>query len=404
MSRRNGSTGPSRDVVFAFSYMTWDGARRRGMHFAEDRLAAGLIGHPRVRRVLVANAYRSAPVWAVRRLSMPPAERFPARGDAHLVQPVRLRRWDPVRMAAIDRAYRRYDRTLRRAAERHGLERPAVVTTHPFVAGFAPLAWAGSVTFYALNDMTAHPEYRAWWPAYEEAYARIGASGRAVCAVSEPILERIRPTGAAAVVPNGIDEAEWRHPGPPPSWLLELPGPRLLYLGTVDDRLDVEQLARLADDHPSGSLVLVGPLSPRARLDGLAERSNVHVRPAPDRSEVPGIVAAADACLIPHARTALTTAMSPLKLYEYLAAGRPVAATDLPGSRSVSPRVRLAPAGGDLRVAVREALELGPCPEPERLAFIRDHAWAGRHDAILDIALGAGGSDESATASRALAS
>lgn len=99
------------------------------------------------------------------------------------------------------------------------------------------------------------------------------------------------------------------------------------------------------------------------------------------------MIAAADAGLVPHVRNPLTEAMSPLKLYEYLAAGLPVAAADLPPIRGVDDRVVLGPVGGNLVPAVARALELGRAPELERLAFVREHSWAGRFDALLELAL-----------------
>ena len=79
--------------------------------------------------------------------------------------------------------------------------------------------------------------------------------------------------------------------------------------------------------------------------------------------------------------------MSPLKLYEYLAAGRPVAAVDLPPILGVSDRVALAPAGSSFLPAVEEALGLGPAAEDDRLAFILENDWKRRFELILDVAL-----------------
>ena len=114
---------------------------------------------------------------------------------------------------------------------------------------------------------------------------------------------------------------------------------------------------------------------------------NVHVFPPVDRPDLPGLVAAADVCLVPHVRTPLTEAMSPLKLYEYLAAGRPVAAVDLPPILGVSDRVSLATAGSSFLPAVEEALALGPASEDDRLAFILENDWKRRFELILDVAL-----------------
>jgi hypothetical protein len=114
---------------------------------------------------------------------------------------------------------------------------------------------------------------------------------------------------------------------------------------------------------------------------------NVTVRPRVSRAELTGLVAAADVGLIPHLRTELTEAMSPLKLYEYLAAGLPVAAVDLPGIAGVCrDRTRLAPAGVELPVAVEGALALGRWAEEERRGFIAENAWSRRFEGLLDVA------------------
>ena len=99
------------------------------------------------------------------------------------------------------------------------------------------------------------------------------------------------------------------------------------------------------------------------------------------------LIGAAEACLVPHVGNRLTEAMSPLKLYEYLAGGRPVAAVDLPPIAAVEGRVALAPAGGRLAPAVAQALALGPAPERERLEFLARHAWSRRFDELIGIAL-----------------
>ncbi|WP_165350406.1 hypothetical protein [Xylanimonas protaetiae] len=123
------------DVVFTFSYETYDDAARRGMMRPPDRLLATLLRSDRVRRLLVANPWRSAPTLAARRLLRRDVP-FPATAHARLHRPARLRRADPVDVAALAEQYVAYDRSVRRAARDH--ERPAVLTTNPLVAGFAP--------------------------------------------------------------------------------------------------------------------------------------------------------------------------------------------------------------------------------------------------------------------------
>jgi glycosyltransferase involved in cell wall biosynthesis len=378
--------GRMADAIFSFEEITWDAAQRRGMCFPSDRVALALAADPRVERLLICNQPRSAPVKWVKDALRRPAP-FPTDDRLHLYEPLRLRRRDPTSIAALERYYAAYGRRLRGAAARHGLRRPAIVSAHPFVAAFAELDWAGPVTLLATDDWAAHPAYERWRPAYLAAYERIAARRRRVCAVTEAIVERIAPTGPAAVVANGVDPDEWLRIAPPPAWFAELPGPRLLYVGTLDSRLDVDAVLAVARAWPQGSVVLVGPAADRSHLERLREEPNIAFPGPVRREEVAALAHAADACLLPHRRLPLTEAMSPLKIYEYLAGGGPVAATDLAPLRGIEGPVSLAAPGGDFVAAVRQALARGAMSEPDRRRFLDRNAWSRRTAEVLALGL-----------------
>ena len=376
----------SRHVIFSYDEVTWDAAQRRGMNFTQDQVLVGLMEDPAVERLLVSNWPRSAPVVAIKDRIRRPVP-FPETERHRLRQPLRLLRNDPIGVAALRRHYAVWDRRLRKAADGFGLERPAIVTSHAFVAGFCELDWAGPVTYVAIDDFSAHPDYRRRRDDYLQAFAEISHRRRRLIAVSKAIVEKVDPRGPALVLPNAVDPELWGERKRVPAWLARMPGPRLLYVGTLDSRLDVEAAGAVARAWPAGSLVLVGPLKDRAHLGPLLAEPNVFHHGAVAHAEVPAIVAGADACLIPHHRTDLTVAMSPLKLFEYLAAGRPVAVTDLEPMSAVDGTVfRVAP-GGDFRPAVAAALEAGPMTERQRAAFIEANAWPGRRAQALEFAL-----------------
>src|SRR4051794_7106910 len=377
----------AKHAIYTFDDMTWAAAQRRGMCFPQDQLVLAMLREPAIERLLVCDRPRSAPVKWARDLTERPV-RFEASERARLWQPLRLRRQDPTAAAALRRAYGRYDRRLRRVAERAGLVRPAVITSQPLLAGFAELEWAGPVTLYASDDLSAHRDYQPWREGLLAAYRSVSERGRRVCAVSEAILGRIDPRGPAAVVPNGVEPGLWVEPGAPPGWFANLHGPRFLYVGTLDDRLDVAALQELARAWPHGSVVLVGPPADRSHLRPLLAEPNVVLHGPVAREEVAALAHAADVCLLPHLRTPLTEAMSPLKLYEYLASGTPTVATDLGPVRRVDGPVLRVPPGGDFVAGVKLALAAGPAGEDERRRFIAANSWSARTAEVLGLALG----------------
>jgi teichuronic acid biosynthesis glycosyltransferase TuaH len=377
----------SREVIFAFFETSWSGAVNRDFVMPEDRLAAALLEHPDVPRALVCSPYRSIAgrTRAALGRGHTPEAPFPASADRRHHEPLRLRRSAPVDPR---RSVARYERRMRAAAERMGLTAPAVITSNPLLAGFGSFDWAGPVTYYAWDDWTASERHRRHWPAYREAFECIRAAGRRVCAISADALDVIAPTGPAIVVPNGIEPSEWDPPGDAPAWLLSQAAPRLLYVGALGTRVDVAQARAVAEAYPAGSLTFVGWWADEAHLEPLRDLPNVSFVTRRPRSEITGAIAAADACLIPHVRTRLTEAMSPLKLFEYLAGGAPVAAVDLPPIAAVEENgVFLAPAGGDIVPAVARALAAGRASERERRAFLQRHSWQQRVDQILGLAL-----------------
>ena len=379
------ATAPtSGDVVFAFFGVSWAGSIQRDKTMPEDRLADALLEHPRVRRVLIADPFRSY-AGHVRARTLIREPRFPADARRGHYAPLRLRRREPVRP---ERFVARYEAGMRAAAGRLGLHRPAVIVAHPLVAGLGRFDWAGPVTYYGWDDWSASLPHRRWWDAYDDAYVEIRCRGRRVAAVSDGIVERIAPTGPHAVVPNGVEPAEWVAPPAPPAWFAAAPRPRLLYAGSLQSRIDVERVREVARAFPAGTVALVGPLIDPRHFAPLEPYRNVVIRPAVPRSEITALVAASDACLIPHVHNELTHSMSPLKLFEYLAAGRPVAATSLPPIAAVeSPRLVLAGPDDSFAGAVQRALAVGPASEEERLAFAQRHGWGARFDRLLDLAL-----------------
>jgi glycosyltransferase involved in cell wall biosynthesis len=161
----------------------------------------------------------------------------------------------------------------------------------------------------------------------------------------------------------------------------------LVYVGTLDSRLDVAAIAQVAGALPDAHVVLAGPQAERGHLAPLEGLANVEIRPPMGRADVAGLLHAADVGLVPHVTSRLTAGMSPLKLYEYLAAGLPVAATDLPPMRGVDPGVTLVPEGGDFAAAVVASLQRGRASEADRLAFVAENAWRRRHERLIDVAL-----------------
>lgn len=105
-----------------------------------------------------------------------------------------------------------------------------------------------------------------------------------------------------------------------------LTGKVLGYFGVIDERIDYELLARLADALPRCSIAMVGPT---AKIDAAALplRRNLHWLGRRDYADLPAITKGFSVCLMPFARNAATEFINPTKALEYMATGRPIVST-----------------------------------------------------------------------------
>ena len=104
------------------------------------------------------------------------------------------------------------------------------------------------------------------------------------------------------------------------------------YYGAIAEWLDFDLIKRLAEAFPEARIVLIGPVSEgvaKQMADILWSHSNVVVLPVCKQLELIQFLKHFDVCLIPFIKNDITDAVSPVKLFEYFSAGKPVVTTNL---------------------------------------------------------------------------
>jgi UDP-galactopyranose mutase len=131
--------------------------------------------------------------------------------------------------------------------------------------------------------------------------------------------------------PSSVDRAHFgqaRAMDAAPDDQASLPRPRLGFYGVIDERMDLEMIAALADAHPEWSIVMVGPVVKIDPAD-LPHRANIHYLGGKKYEELPVYLGGWDVALMPFAINESTKFISPTKTPEYLAGGRPVVSTPI---------------------------------------------------------------------------
>jgi UDP-galactopyranose mutase len=104
--------------------------------------------------------------------------------------------------------------------------------------------------------------------------------------------------------------------------------PRFGFYGVIDERMDLELIAAVADAHPEWSIVMVGPVVKIDPAD-LPVRANIHYVGGKSYDQLPLYLGGWDVALMPFAINDSTKFISPTKTPEYLAGGRPVVSTPI---------------------------------------------------------------------------
>jgi glycosyltransferase involved in cell wall biosynthesis len=168
-----------------------------------------------------------------------------------------------------------------------------------------------------------------------------------------------------------------------PADLAAIPAPRLIVVGALDYRLDLDALELLAGSDLSWHVVLVGPVKTPEVTTRLQGRANIHLLGERPHADIPGYLRGAAVAMIPYRATSLTENIFPLKLFEYLAAGVPVVVGGLPELRRLSGSIGVAEKAEDYPVLVRKALaEDGPERRAERAALAAGNSWDARTEEI----------------------
>ncbi len=133
-------------------------------------------------------------------------------------------------------------------------------------------------------------------------------------------------------------------PGPAPSDLARLPGPRLGFVGSMEDRLDWDLIACLAREIPDCSIVLIGKEPAPADHESwyrsyqrAISNKNVYILGWKNQNEIGRYISSFDICIIPYLIDhPFNLAACPTKVMDYMASSRPMISTALPECRLYS--------------------------------------------------------------------
>ncbi len=173
--------------------------------------------------------------------------------------------------------------------------------------------------------------------------------------------------------------------------LRHLRRPVVGFFGALADWLDLDWVAESAEHFPNWSFVYIGregfaTAAARERWKALAATANIHVFPQVAPRTLASYLAEFDVCTMPFRDLAMTRTMNAVKVYEYLAAGKPVVASDVAELRPLA-ELGLIVTYRDREQSFRlldEAVRIPATAEQlvARLGFASENTWTKRVDQL----------------------
>jgi glycosyltransferase involved in cell wall biosynthesis len=204
-------------------------------------------------------------------------------------------------------------------------------------------------------------------------------------------IATVYPNKPRHYIPNGVDVNWFHNISKHQHALQDLQGlqkPIVGYIGGFFKWVDIDLLKSAASEMPNVSFVFIGitDISQKDKVQSLKKHQNVHLLGPKVFSLIPSYIKSFDVCLIPFKMGEIANRTNPVKVYEYLAFGKPVISTNLPELNEMRPHIYMANNSSEfinkLKLSLNENDEV---LRNQRIQFATMNSWSARANSILQI-------------------
>ncbi len=174
------------------------------------------------------------------------------------------------------------------------------------------------------------------------------------------------------IVRNGAEVAYFSRP--PEAVYEPASRPVIGYYGAIADWFDIDLVVTCARRNPKWRFVLIGEVN-GCDISPAKQLPNIEFLGEQPYDKLTFYLYAFNVCIIPFKLVDLIKATNPVKAYEFLCAGKPVVATDMPELRLVPPgMIELAHTAREFEAKIAACLK-----QPSPAVARRRQIWAARH-------------------------
>ncbi len=240
---------------------------------------------------------------------------------------------------------RRYNSMVAKACQRSGIALPICWLSHPSYVDAIGYPSDGRLIFDCVDEFTAYPLVTN--AARERLLAReqeLANRADLIFCLSVKLKEKMEKWGhgqksyyfPTATMGSWVSRTNHRKGDldeTEPQELKQIRRPIIGMTGVLNDRVDFGLITEVARKRPGWSFVVIGPFADgpiNARsVKNFRRLPNVHLLGPRPHDRLPMYIRSFDVCIIPYVKNSLNEHCSPLKMYDYLASGRPIVSADI---------------------------------------------------------------------------
>jgi glycosyltransferase involved in cell wall biosynthesis len=280
---------------------------------------------------------------------------------------------------------------IRKVLKKLELEDYMVWSYNPLLTDYFTELNGSAYIFDAVDDWSLHPSYQGIKDKLQENYTVISEKSDFIFTVANELGRKFN-TEKSFWIPNGIDLVHYTSKyNVMDKKIADIPRPIIGYIGVILGRLDFDIVSFLAKSNPDKSIVLAGSYKGKLKhwdkelINKLMKFKNIHLLGFIPYDKSPMYIQQFDVAIIPHKTDTYVSSTNPMKMYEYLACGRPIVASPAPGIDMFS-EILQADNPEDFNKQVLKALK-DDSPEKikQRQELVHEHTWTKRVDRMMEI-------------------
>lgn len=250
--------------------------------------------------------------------------------------------------------------------------------------------------FDTVDNWAEHPSYvkLVGKSKLVKNYQRIADKADIIFTVSEELVDfykTMKRHKDTHWVPNGVDFDHFNNETllARENILTNIDKPIIGYLGTIQERIDFELITDIAKRHDDKIVALCGPIwdDVKTKVEKLKQFPNIIFSNGRVKyDDAPSFINQFDVAIIPHKVNDFVKSMNPMKMYDYLACGKPIVSTPGAGIEMFKDLIYIAENNTDFIKLIDDAIDDDAAHLQERRRQeVQKHTWQNRVTEMLKI-------------------